>query len=112
MAEHTFTVTVSGCSAEEARQVMAERIYHDEDYGFDYQIGFTSGPLPCDYREEFPDSDHTCDTDACCECGGNHCCGSSMCPVSCPPEEESPPTDHPDDFETFKRRVEKGTRVE
>ena len=37
---HTFTVTVSGCTAEQAEQVMAERLGHDEDYGFDYQIDY------------------------------------------------------------------------
>lgn len=39
--EHTFTVTVSGCTWERAKKVMAERILHDEDYGFDYQIDFS-----------------------------------------------------------------------
>lgn len=37
-SEHTFLVTVSGCDREQAEQVIAERINHDEDYGFDYQI--------------------------------------------------------------------------
>lgn len=36
---HTFTVTIYGCSAEEAEQVMAERTAYDEDYGFDYRFG-------------------------------------------------------------------------
>jgi hypothetical protein len=44
--------------------------------------------IPCDYRADFPDSDHVCDDELCCECGGDHCCGSSACPVSCPPAEE------------------------
>jgi hypothetical protein len=35
---HRFTVTVMGCTAEEAAQVMAERIGYDEDYGFTYTI--------------------------------------------------------------------------
>lgn len=35
---YTFTVTISGCSPEQASQVMAERIGYDEDYGFDYTI--------------------------------------------------------------------------
>lgn len=51
MTEYTFIVTVSGCSAEDARTVMAERICPDEDYGFDYEIGFTSAALPCDITE-------------------------------------------------------------
>ena len=37
---HDFTVTVTDCTAEQAEQVMAERINHDEDYGFRYQIGW------------------------------------------------------------------------
>lgn len=37
---HLFTVTVSGCTAEEAQVVMNERISPDEDYGFDYEIGY------------------------------------------------------------------------
>lgn len=36
--QHTFTVTITGCTREEAEQVMAERIGHDEDYGFCYEI--------------------------------------------------------------------------
>jgi hypothetical protein len=37
---HRFTVTVDGCTEEQAKQVMRERIYHDESYGFDYTIDF------------------------------------------------------------------------
>jgi hypothetical protein len=40
--EHLFTVKVSGCTANQAVQVMAERIDHDEDYGFDYDIEVVS----------------------------------------------------------------------
>lgn len=36
--DHTFTVTVSGCTALQADQVMGERCGPDADYGFDYQI--------------------------------------------------------------------------
>lgn len=36
--EHTFLVTVSGCSRKQARQVITERIDPDEDYGFAYKI--------------------------------------------------------------------------
>lgn len=39
MQHHTFTITVSGCTAEEAEQVMAERTAYDEDYGFYYLLG-------------------------------------------------------------------------
>lgn len=36
--EHQFTVTVSGCTVEEAIRVVQERTGFDEDYGFEYQI--------------------------------------------------------------------------
>lgn len=39
-SSHSFTVTVTGCTAEQALQVMGERIHHDEYYGFDYRIDF------------------------------------------------------------------------
>lgn len=42
MADHTFTVTVSDCTYDEALTVMAERIGPDEDYGFDYTIDWTA----------------------------------------------------------------------
>ena len=45
MTSHDFTVTVSDCSAEEAEQVMLERISYDEDYGFKYTIQFGSSPM-------------------------------------------------------------------
>ena len=35
-----FLVTVDGCSQAQAEQVIAERISHDEDYGFSYTIGY------------------------------------------------------------------------
>jgi hypothetical protein len=35
-----FIVRVDTDSAERALQVMTERIYYDEDYGFDYQVAF------------------------------------------------------------------------
>ena len=37
---HTYIVTVSGCSAEQADQVIAERVSFDENYGFPYTIGY------------------------------------------------------------------------
>lgn len=37
---HDFLVTVTGCNAAQADQVMNERISPDEDYGFDYAIGY------------------------------------------------------------------------
>lgn len=36
-----FTVIVSTQTAEQAQQVMAERLGHDEDYGFTYNIDYT-----------------------------------------------------------------------
>lgn len=36
--EHVFMVKVSGCTTEQATQVLSERINHDEDYGFEYTI--------------------------------------------------------------------------
>lgn len=42
--EHTFTVTVTGCTAEQADTVMRERIHVDEDDGFDYQITYAAEP--------------------------------------------------------------------
>lgn len=38
--EFTYTVTIAAGSRSLADQVMAERIGHDEDYGFDYTIGY------------------------------------------------------------------------
>ena len=35
-----YLVTVSDCTPAQADQVIAERINHDEDYGFDYTIGY------------------------------------------------------------------------
>ena len=53
--DHEFIVTVSGCTAEQAQQVMNERIYYDEDYGFDYRIServaSSSGKTLRDFRE-------------------------------------------------------------
>lgn len=42
--DHTFTVTVSGCTAEQAAQVMNERLSPDEDYGFAYELGYAEAP--------------------------------------------------------------------
>lgn len=36
--EFHFTVTVMAHNLEQAEQVIAERIDHDESYGFDYRI--------------------------------------------------------------------------
>lgn len=37
---HQFTVTVTGCTRAQAIRVMAERLCSDEDYGFDYELGY------------------------------------------------------------------------
>lgn len=36
--QHTFVVTIEGCTKEQAKTVIAERIGYDEDYGFAYSI--------------------------------------------------------------------------
>lgn len=36
----TFQVTIEADTLEEAKQVMAERIDYDEDYGFEYRISW------------------------------------------------------------------------
>lgn len=38
MKEHTFYVEIAAPTREQAAQVMAERLQHDEDYGFPYEI--------------------------------------------------------------------------
>ena len=40
MKTYTYTVTVTCDTAKQARRVMAERLSHDEDYGFDYQVDY------------------------------------------------------------------------
>lgn len=45
--------------------------------------------LSCDWHDDYPadhKDHHTHDEGKCCECGGHHCCGSSLCPVNTPPE--------------------------
>lgn len=39
-AENVYLVTVDGCTQEQADQVIAERISHDENYGFHYTISY------------------------------------------------------------------------
>ena len=39
--EHLYLVRVSECTREQADQVMTERLGPDEDYGFDYRLGWT-----------------------------------------------------------------------
>lgn len=48
--DHTFMVTISGCTREQAEQVMRERIGSDEDYGFEYTVGWTRVHLSSDSR--------------------------------------------------------------
>lgn len=40
--DHEYTVTVHGCTQAQADQVMAERLEHDEDYGFPYRVTWSS----------------------------------------------------------------------
>lgn len=51
MYKHQFTVTVECETEEQAKQVIAERIGHDEDYGFAYKIDHTS-----DFRPSYKDA--------------------------------------------------------
>jgi hypothetical protein len=37
---HKFVVEISGCTHEQAEQVLRERLGHDEDYGFPYSINY------------------------------------------------------------------------
>lgn len=40
MKHFHYIVTVACETAEEAEQVMGERLSYDEDYGFDYSVGY------------------------------------------------------------------------
>lgn len=40
MPDFHFVVVVTCETMEQAEQVMMERILHDEDYGFDYEIDY------------------------------------------------------------------------
>lgn len=53
MTAHRFTIEVSGCTREQAEQVIGERVYHDEDYGFNYGIQIVDGLTPL--SDEEPD---------------------------------------------------------
>jgi hypothetical protein len=47
-----FTVTVTGCTPEQAAQVMTERLGHDEELGFGYEVTWSAqGPPSDDLRE-------------------------------------------------------------
>jgi len=41
MPKFEFVVVIRCPTQEQAEQVMAERINHDEEYGFDYEIGWS-----------------------------------------------------------------------
>ncbi len=43
---HRYVVTVTGCDAAQAEQVMAERLCHEEDYGFAYEVGYEQEAAP------------------------------------------------------------------
>jgi hypothetical protein len=58
MAEHTFLVTVTADTEEQAAQVMAERINVDEDYGFEYTIGFETGRTVTEWGFRHPGFAH------------------------------------------------------
>jgi len=40
MTDYRYSVIVTTDTREHANQVMVERINYDEEYGFDYQVGF------------------------------------------------------------------------
>lgn len=42
MSTFEFTVAVECDTLQQAVKVMSERIYHDEDYGFDYTVDYES----------------------------------------------------------------------
>lgn len=44
MPRFAFIVTVETDTADHADQVMAERLSHDEDYGFDYSLPYHRAP--------------------------------------------------------------------
>lgn len=48
---HTFTVTVTCATADQATQVLSERLDHDEDYGFMYALTWDAHHSPTG-REE------------------------------------------------------------
>lgn len=59
---HKFEVTVTGCSAENAAAVIASRIDHDEDLGFDYKVSW--GGYEGGSEEEIPEDAHLHDDPA------------------------------------------------
>lgn len=52
MSAFTISVTVECETLEQAEQVAAERLSHDEDYGFDYHFGYTVVERDADEAEE------------------------------------------------------------
>ncbi len=54
MTEFMYTVRVDASSEAEADQVMAERLDHDEDYGFSYAIDYRFG-----LNNPWPTVDHS-----------------------------------------------------
>jgi hypothetical protein len=49
VTDYTFTVTVRCATLDQARQVMAERIGHDEDYGFPYEVDWHEQVVVIDF---------------------------------------------------------------
>jgi hypothetical protein len=50
--EYRFVVIVKCETWEQAQQVIQERIYFDEDYGFDYEVDIVTPVDPCAGRRE------------------------------------------------------------
>lgn len=58
----TFLVTVSDVTDDQAAQVMAERLAHDEDYGFRYTLDYRRiEQLPIEAFDAWTDSSHITD---------------------------------------------------
>jgi hypothetical protein len=58
MADYAYVVTVTADTEEQAAQVMAERINVDEDYGFEYTVGFETGRTVTEWGFRHPGFPH------------------------------------------------------
>lgn len=72
MRKHYYTVAVETDDPDNADEVMSERIYFDEDYGFDYRIDFEPQPKTDTYGRDWSELpwEELCD-----ECGQPDNCG-------------------------------------
>lgn len=58
MNKHVFLVTVTAETEEQAIEVMTERLYHDEDYGFGYSVDFEAGRAVAEWGFRHPGWPH------------------------------------------------------